>query len=87
MERMDEEHMAKVVNIIVQGNRCRNRPWLGWMDGVKRALGKKGMSVEQGRQNALDRRRWESIMINAFIVCRFVVYKPLHDVGWVLPEV
>ena len=38
------------------------RPRLGWMVGVKRALGERGMSIEQGRQNALDRKRWELIV-------------------------
>ena len=46
----------------VEGNRCRGRPRLGWMDGVKMALGEKGMSVEQGRLNASDRRGWELIV-------------------------
>ena len=32
------------------------------MDGVKRALGERGMPVEQGSQNVMDRRRWESIV-------------------------
>ena len=32
------------------------------MDDVKRALGERHMSVEQGRQNALNRRRWGSIV-------------------------
>ena len=63
VESMDEECMAKKVMISdVEGNRCRGRPRLGWMDGVKRALRKGGIPVEQGRMNALDRRRWESIV-------------------------
>ena len=32
------------------------------MDGVSMALGEMGMSVEQYRLNALDRRRWELIV-------------------------
>ena len=60
VERMDEGHMAKKVNISdVEWSKCRGRPRLGCMDGVKRALGERGMSMEQGRQNALD-RSWES---------------------------
>ena len=40
MERMDEEHMAKKVIIFnVEGNRCRGRPRLGWMDSVRMTLG------------------------------------------------
>ena len=46
----------------VEGNRCRIRPRLGWMDGVRMALGERGVSVEQSRLNALDRRKWELIM-------------------------
>ena len=29
------------------------------MDGVRMALGERGMSVEQGRLNVLDRRKWQ----------------------------
>ena len=65
MKRMDKECMAKVVmNSDVEENRCRDRLRFGWVDGIKRALGERGMSVEQSRQNALDRRRWESIVTN-----------------------
>ena len=46
----------------VEGNRCRGRSKLGRKDGAKRVLGERGMSVEQGIQNALDKRRWESIV-------------------------
>ena len=28
--------------------RVRGRPWIGWMDGVKVALGGRGMTVEVG---------------------------------------
>ena len=35
--------------------------WDGWMDGVRMALGKRGISVKQGRLNVLD-RRWELIV-------------------------
>ena len=41
----------------VEGNKCRDRPRLGWMERVVR---ERNRSVELGRQNALDRRRWES---------------------------
>ena len=59
VERMDEECMAKVMISDVEGNRCRGRPRLGWMDGVRIVLRERSMSVEQGRLNALGRRRWE----------------------------
>ena len=63
VERIYEERMDKVVMISdVQGNKCRGRPRLGWMDGVKMTLGERSTSVEQGTLNALDRRRWELIV-------------------------
>ena len=41
VERMDEYRMArKVLTAEVSGGRVRGRPRLGWMDGVKVALGK-----------------------------------------------
>ena len=52
----------KVMVFNVEGNRCWGRPRLGWMDGVRMASGKRTMSVEQGRLNVLDRRRWELIV-------------------------
>ena len=63
VERMDEERLVKrVMNADVEGNRPRGRPKFGWMDGVRKALGGRGMTVEQGRQNARDRRGWEAIV-------------------------
>ena len=39
VERMDEEHTAeKVVIPDVEGNRCRGRPRLGWMDVFRRGV-------------------------------------------------
>ena len=63
VERMDEERLVKrVMNSDVEGNRPRGRPRFGWADGVRKALRGRGMTVEQGRQNALDRRGWEAIV-------------------------
>ena len=57
VERMVEECMVeKVIISDVEGNCCRGRPRLGWMDGVKRAFTERFMSMKQSRQNALDRR-------------------------------
>ena len=40
VERMDEYRMARrVLMIEVSGGQVRGRPRLGWMDGVKVALG------------------------------------------------
>ena len=47
VERMDEYRVARrVLMAEVSGGRVRGRPRLGWMDGVKVALGNRGMMVE-----------------------------------------
>ena len=52
VERMDEYCMARrVLMAEVSGERVRGRPWLGWMDGVKVALGNKGMTVGSARKS------------------------------------
>ena len=57
MERMNDYCMARrVLMAEVSGGRVRGRPRLGWMDGVKRALGNGGMTVEAARQCAKDRK-------------------------------
>ena len=49
--RMDEHRMARrVLMAEVSRERVRGRPRLGWMDGVKVALGNRGMTVEAARQ-------------------------------------
>ena len=40
------------------GGRVRGRPRLVWMDGVKVALGNRGMTVEAARQCAKARKDW-----------------------------
>ena len=46
VERMDQHRMARRVFMTeVSGGRVRGRPRLGWMDGVKVALGNRGMTV------------------------------------------
>ena len=53
VQRMDEYSMARRVSMAeVSGGRVRGRPRLGWMDGVKVALGNRGMTVEAARQFA-----------------------------------
>ena len=52
VERMDEYHMAsRVLMADVSGGRVRGRPGLGWMNGVKVALGCRGMMVEAARSH------------------------------------
>ena len=51
MERMDDYRMARrVLMAEVSGGRVRGRPRLGRMDGVKVALGNRGMTVEAALQ-------------------------------------
>ena len=55
---MDEYRMARMVLMAgVSGRRVRGRPRLGWMDGVKVALGNRRMTVEAARQCAKDRKK------------------------------
>ena len=46
----------------VSGGRVRGRPRLGWMDGVKVALGNRGMTVDAARQCAKDRKEWRALV-------------------------
>ena len=63
VERMDEHRMARRVMIaVVSGGRIRGRPRLGWMDGVKVALGNRCMTVEAARQCAKDRKEWRALV-------------------------
>ena len=50
----------RVLMAEVSGGRVRGRPWLGWMDGVKVALGNRRMTVEAARQCAKDRKEWRA---------------------------
>ena len=40
----------RVLMAEVSGGRVRGRPMLGWMDGVKVALGNRGITVEAARK-------------------------------------
>ena len=63
MERMDEYRMAKrVLMAEVSGGRVRGRPRLGWMDGVKVALGNREVTVEAEQQYSKDRKEWRVLM-------------------------
>ena len=63
VEIMDEYRMARrVLMAEVSGGRVRGRPRLGWMDGVKVALGNRGMTVEAKRQCAKDRKEWRALV-------------------------
>ena len=59
VERMDDYRMARrVLMAEVSGG----RPRLAWMDGVKVALGNRGMTVEAARQYAKDRKEWSALV-------------------------
>ena len=62
VERMDEYRMARKVLMAEVSGRVRGRPRLGWMDGVKVALGNRGMTVEAARQCAKDRKAWRALV-------------------------
>ena len=42
--------MKRLTSLDVSGGRVRVRPRSGWMDGVKVALGGRGLTVEATRQ-------------------------------------
>ena len=63
VERMDEYRMARrVLMAEVGGGRARGRPRLCRMDGVKVALGNRGMTVEAARQCENDRKEWRALV-------------------------
>ena len=63
VERMDEHRMARrVLMAEVSGVRVRGRPRLGWMDGVKVALGNREMTEEVASQCAKDRKEWRALV-------------------------
>ena len=65
MVRMREERLTKRVwKAEASGARLRGRPEKRWMDGVVRALGVRGLSLEQGRESASDRREWRVIVMD-----------------------
>ena len=62
-ERMDKYPMARrVLMAEVNGGRVRGRPRLGWMDGVKVALGHRGMTAEAARQCGKDQIEWRALV-------------------------
>ena len=56
---MDEYRMARrVLMAEVSGSRVRGRPRLGWMDGVKVALGNRGITVEAAQKIGKSEQPW-----------------------------
>ena len=63
VKRMDNYRIARrVLMAEVSGGLVRGRPRLGWMDGVKVALGNRGMTMEAARQCAKDRKTWRALV-------------------------
>ena len=89
VERMDEYRMARrVLMAEVSGRRVRGRPRLGWMDGVKVALGNRGMTVDSARQCAKDRKEWRALVhmklneLHAAIFAWYCVFSDRPPVLW-----
>ena len=60
---MDEYSLARsVLMTVVSGGRVREKQRLGWKDGVKVALGNRGMTLDAARQCAKDRKEWGALM-------------------------
>ena len=55
-------YSQKVMMAEVSGGHLRGRPRLGWMDGVKVAMGNRGMTTEAERQCAKDRKEWRALV-------------------------
>ena len=63
VERMDEYRMARrVLRVEVIEGRVRGRPRLGWMDGVKVALGNRRVTAEAARQYEKNRKEWRALV-------------------------
>ena len=62
VERMDEYCIAEVLMVENSGGRERGRPRLGWIDGVKVALGNRGMMAEVERQCAKEQKEWRALI-------------------------
>ena len=59
VERMDDYRRARrVLTAEVSGGRVRGRLRLGWMDGVKVALGNRGMTLEAARKTGKRGEPW-----------------------------
>ena len=64
VERMYEYRISRRVFMAnLSEGRVRGRPSLGWMDGVKVALGNRGTTVEGAPQCAKDRKEWRAVVL------------------------
>ena len=59
---MDEYLIPRMMLMAEEsGGRVRGRPRLVWMDGVKVALGNRGMAVKAARQCVKNRKDWRAL--------------------------
>ena len=66
---MDESRLARRGMMAeVNGGRVRGRPRFGWTEGVKVALGNRGMTADAARQYARDRIEWRALVRMQMIV-------------------
>ena len=69
MERMEEDSlMKKIIVSDVRGVRLRRRPWMGWMDGVKRIFNKRVIYVEQRKMIVHDRGKWREVVNDTALI-------------------
>ena len=63
MERMGGERMTKrIYGSGVEGRWGRSRPNMGWMAGLKSAVGARGLTLEQAREIVHDRLVWRGLI-------------------------
>ena len=46
----------------VSGGRVWGRPRLGWVDGMKKVFGSRGMTVDAAQQCTKDRKEWRALV-------------------------
>ena len=64
VKKMDEYCMARrALMAEISGGGVRGRQRLGWMDGVKGALGNREVTVEAERQYAKYRKEWRALVL------------------------
>ena len=56
---MNDERIAKrVYESGVEGRRGRGRPNRVWIDGVRKVLNDRGLTLEEAKMNVYDRVEW-----------------------------
>ena len=63
VERMDEGRMVKrITRSRARGVVGRGRPRRGWGEGVRNSLRERGLTVEEGKERARDRKEWRKFV-------------------------